>query len=368
MEGRPGRVRAGEGLPPAGVPVVAVVLALVLHGTTRWTGAGAAPLWVSVALWTVFTGLRADAVQRRLAGGDLGRRTVRRFLLAAVVMTAALGVDGLTVLLPAGLLVVTAVHVQWDHRRGLRAGLVLIPPLSAAALVLVHVGVLPTAVTGAPLVVTAVVGVLLAGMAAMNLAVMAAQGERDAAEVAALRREREEELDRAAHHDTLTGLLDRRGLDRALRSRAEGTQGRLPTGSVVVFVDLDGFKPVNDVHGHDAGDEVLAAVARGLRAAAPADAAVARPGGDEFVVVTTAATEDDLRDLVRRLRAAATVAVPWRDGAVAVGASTGAARAEVPTAAPELLRRADAAMYADKVRAHGTAVPRQGAATSPAPR
>jgi diguanylate cyclase (GGDEF)-like protein len=82
----------------------------------------------------------------------------------------------------------------------------------------------------------------------------------------------------AAQHDPLTGLLNRRGL-------AAWTAGRRLAGGCLLFIDLDGFKRVNDHAGHDAGDRALMAVAGVLTSAVRAGDAVARVGGDEFVVV-----------------------------------------------------------------------------------
>jgi diguanylate cyclase (GGDEF)-like protein len=82
----------------------------------------------------------------------------------------------------------------------------------------------------------------------------------------------------AAQHDPLTGLLNRRGL-------AAWTANRRLAGGCLLFIDLDGFKRVNDHAGHDAGDRALMAVAGVLTSAVRAGDAVARVGGDEFVVV-----------------------------------------------------------------------------------
>ena len=89
-----------------------------------------------------------------------------------------------------------------------------------------------------------------------------------------------------ATHDHLTGLPNRRYLDSYLSS-SMGPRRRADDRLVVLFLDLDDFKPVNDEHGHQTGDEVLRVIARRLRNAAREDELVARYGGDEFVVVTT---------------------------------------------------------------------------------
>ena len=143
--------------------------------------------------------------------------------------------------------------------------------------------------------------------------------------------------------DPLTGIANRRalgdGLARTLaRVRRDG-------GSVhVAFIDLDGFKAINDRHGQDIGDRFLQQVARRLTMAKRQSELVARYGGDEFVLVAEDANPDELRQRLERV-----VAGHYDLGAVAFdypGASVG-----VTTAAPEetsaaaLLSEADAAMY-----------------------
>jgi diguanylate cyclase (GGDEF)-like protein/PAS domain S-box-containing protein len=158
-----------------------------------------------------------------------------------------------------------------------------------------------------------------------------------------------EELAYWATHDHLTGLPNRRYLDSYLTSSL-GPRRRADDHLVVLFLDLDDFKPVNDEHGHQAGDEVLRAIARRLRNTAREDELVARYGGDEFVVVTTRArTAYDVSLLAERiLSAVRTPIVGLAAEPIVVGASVGighANRGEDPT---DLLRRADAASYRAK--------------------
>ena len=158
-----------------------------------------------------------------------------------------------------------------------------------------------------------------------------------------------EELAYWATHDHLTGLPNRRYLDSYLTSSL-GPRRRADDHLVVLFLDLDDFKPVNDEHGHQTGDEVLRSIARRLRNTAREDELVARYGGDEFVVVTTRArTAYDVSLLAERiLSAVRTPIVGLTAGPIVVGASVGighANRGEDPT---DLLRRADAASYRAK--------------------
>ncbi|MDC7784873.1 GGDEF domain-containing protein [Rhodoplanes sp. TEM] len=158
------------------------------------------------------------------------------------------------------------------------------------------------------------------------------------------------ELEARADHDPLTGLLNRRGFERELARAAAHVQrygGRL----VLIYLDLDGFKPVNDTHGHAAGDAVLRAVAEVLRAHVRASDLVARLGGDEFAVLLWNLADADADAKAAALEAMiAAVRVPWAEAEIAVGASAGTAPLTDPSAAAEALARADAAMYARKRR------------------
>ena len=173
--------------------------------------------------------------------------------------------------------------------------------------------------------------------------------------LAQLRAQRDEleaqrvELLRLASHDELTGLpLARLALDR-LEMALHAAQRRGEKVGVL-FVDLDGFKAVNDRHGHLAGDELLRAVAQRLRAAVRAEDTVARVGGDEFVVV---AVEQRHRDDALRVahKLVDEIARPFAvgGGTAHVGASVGLAMFPDDAHDAETLRRlADEAMYRAK--------------------
>ncbi len=151
-----------------------------------------------------------------------------------------------------------------------------------------------------------------------------------------------------ARHDVLTGLPNRAlVLERltAMLSRAERHGGVV----AVLFIDLDGFKRVNDTQGHQAGDQLLLDVAQRLRDAARAHDLVGRLGGDEFVVIADVATADDLPGLSARLVEALDDPFPITGGAaVRVSASVGVAADDGGRPAEELLRMADGAMYVAK--------------------
>ena len=149
------------------------------------------------------------------------------------------------------------------------------------------------------------------------------------------------EQEERALKDGLTGLANRRLLlDRLAVALARATRSGEPV--TVLFVDLDGFKAVNDQLGHDAGDQVLRSVARAFSAAVrPADT-VARLGGDEFVVVCEGVQHRHLAELVERVRWSAATAWP---GHLPVSASVGVARSNRDDTAEGLLTRADRSMY-----------------------
>lgn len=160
------------------------------------------------------------------------------------------------------------------------------------------------------------------------------------------RRSAEDDLRRLAHHDDLTGLPNRvLLLDRLERAVAQRDRG--PVG--VLFVDLDGFKAVNDAYGHAAGDALLATVAQRLAEMVRVGDTIGRLAGDEFIVVAPDCDRVELADLAARLLAVIAQPVALGEALIGVTASVGAAVATDADRDPaEVLRRADAAMYAAK--------------------
>jgi diguanylate cyclase (GGDEF)-like protein len=148
-------------------------------------------------------------------------------------------------------------------------------------------------------------------------------------------------LQTKVRYDALTGVLNRHGLDEHLAAvLAEGSDTTL-----VVFIDLDGFKPVNDVHGHDAGDQVLREVAERVSSAVRPGDAVGRYGGDEFVVVCRSVPVGDDGRIVARIEEAIGVSVAFEGGAWNAAASIGTARPAPQEHLGSVLRRADQAMF-----------------------
>ncbi|HVU24570.1 MAG TPA: diguanylate cyclase [Opitutus sp.] len=171
-----------------------------------------------------------------------------------------------------------------------------------------------------------------------------------------------EALRRLATRDQLTGLLNRREFDRILAEEAERSQ-RFGRPFALVLVDIDHFKMVNDIHGHQAGDAVLQEVARRLTGLARSVDRVARFGGEEFALIIM--ESDTAVGLDMAWRACASMErdpVRVRDfGVLAVTVSAGAASmpADAKTV-DDLIAAADKALYAAKARGRNSAVPFSG--------
>jgi diguanylate cyclase (GGDEF)-like protein/PAS domain S-box-containing protein len=159
--------------------------------------------------------------------------------------------------------------------------------------------------------------------------------------------ELQNKLKEMAFHDALTGLANRSLLEEHVE-RAIARARRSGELVAVHYIDLDGFKPVNDQYGHAAGDEVLCEVARRFNRAVRDGDVVARVGGDEFVVLQGGVTEDSaIRALARRLLRSLHEPMPLSGGvSVRVGGSLGMAIFPRDAKQTEtLLQLADADMY-----------------------
>ncbi|WP_436841439.1 putative bifunctional diguanylate cyclase/phosphodiesterase [Streptomyces hydrogenans] len=163
------------------------------------------------------------------------------------------------------------------------------------------------------------------------------------------------QLQHNAEHDPLTDLPNRALFTRRVGQALGGRRSSDP-GTAVLFIDLDGFKAVNDRLGHQAGDDLLIQAARRLQEAVRSGDTAARLGGDEFAALILgdglrdrAARETQVQEIADRLRL--TLSRPYRvDGGteVRVAASIGVAFAEPGIGAGDLLRNADLAMYRAK--------------------
>jgi diguanylate cyclase (GGDEF)-like protein len=155
-----------------------------------------------------------------------------------------------------------------------------------------------------------------------------------------------------ARTDPLTGLGNRRALEDRLR--------HLPrTRFALLALDVDDLKKVNDAHGHDAGDQLLAKLAAVLAAELRPSDLLARTGGDEFVALITDCDAGGAIELGHRLqRAAAEIRFAWGSASISVGSAAGA----VGDAPEEVAKAADLALYAAKDEAKTAAPAGSGAA------
>ncbi|HEY6820795.1 MAG TPA: PAS domain S-box protein [Burkholderiales bacterium] len=169
---------------------------------------------------------------------------------------------------------------------------------------------------------------------------------RETTEIALAR----EHIASLAYSDTLTGLANRTSLGPAFEQAVERARRR-STRLAALFIDLDGFKPVNDAHGHSAGDRILVEVSRRLRASLRASDLVARIGGDEFFVVLEEIQDSGTLEIVAR-KLLGELARPYELSSAEqahISASIGISL--YPSDAPDaaaLMKHADMAMYAAK--------------------
>ncbi|WP_149204641.1 EAL domain-containing protein [Actinotalea subterranea] len=170
------------------------------------------------------------------------------------------------------------------------------------------------------------------------------------------RKELEDQLRQGALYDTVTGLPNRRLFLERLGVAVRRPQRRRSAGFAVIFLDLDGFKLVNDSLGHLMGDELLKVVADRLRSDLRAVDTAARFGGDEFAVLLTDPAPDEVLAIAHRIQESITAPVLLGGDEVSVTASVGIATSGTPYTDPEdVLRDADIAMYHAKANERGSA-------------
>jgi len=178
---------------------------------------------------------------------------------------------------------------------------------------------------------------------------------RRALQYAAHRKRVEQKLIQRAMHDHLTGLPTRALLLDRLRMALNATD-RSGSRGALLFIDLDRFKQINDLHGHAAGDAVLLASAQRMLGVVRASDTVSRVGGDEFIVLLPVVGPDDAAQAVaQKLLQALAAPVPVPGGESGVSASIGVVEFGTGEAsAEELIARADEAMYAAKREGRAT--------------
>ena len=166
------------------------------------------------------------------------------------------------------------------------------------------------------------------------------------------RRQTRERLEFLAHHDTLTGLKNRRvfhdEIEKALRTECPNF--------AAICLDLDHFKDVNDTMGHPTGDALLVEIAARLRSCVREGDVVARVGGDEFAILQRQITSRrDVEDLADRILTAAKAAIPVNGQMVHIGCSIGIAIPDHQSRdSDELLKTADIALYSAKAQGRGS--------------
>ena len=161
-----------------------------------------------------------------------------------------------------------------------------------------------------------------------------------------MRSEVEARLRHQALHDELTGLLNRKHANKVIQKLTEDRHQE----HSVMFLDLNGFKDVNDLYGHAAGDVVLQCVARRLASQVPQGATLARWGGDEFVVVLPGASEQVATEFALTLHSAFDEPVDSGEGRHNISCSIGLATSSEEKSLEDALVEADALMYEQKKR------------------
>ncbi|MDD1509189.1 sensor domain-containing diguanylate cyclase [Pseudomonas sp. CNPSo 3701] len=163
-------------------------------------------------------------------------------------------------------------------------------------------------------------------------------------------------LENRAHHDPLTGLPNRAALARFL-PRAQQRNQSAQDGLAVLYLDLDGFKPVNDRYGHGAGDQVLREAASRMRGCLRGGDLVVRLGGDEFLMILQVAADDaanQARQIAERTLQALAAPIHWESQQLLIGCSIGGALWPQHDADLEkVMEMADQALYRAKQTGRG---------------
>ena len=174
-----------------------------------------------------------------------------------------------------------------------------------------------------------------------------------------LLRQENAKLERTALTDPLTGVWNRRGIERELERMVGQTDNGQRENLAICMIDLDDFKPVNDTHGHAIGDQLLVAVTRRLRGFLRTGDVLGRIGGDEFVAIFRNCPDPEVsRKLATRIVVGLKAPFFFDDLQVRIGASIGIALSSEhgQEAMAALMERADQAMYASKQAGKGKIV------------
>lgn len=189
-----------------------------------------------------------------------------------------------------------------------------------------------------------------------SVTALLAENERLKRELA-VARARVGELEARADVDPLLDILNRRGFERELK-RALSHVKRYGTQAALMFVDLDGFKGINDRYGHAAGDVLLKAVARELIGHVRASDVVGRIGGDEFGIIIWRVEEPQASAKARQLEAMiARIGITHGRSQISVAASVGIAPLVEDSNPADVIAAADQAMYARKDERRGLPAP-----------
>jgi diguanylate cyclase (GGDEF)-like protein len=158
-------------------------------------------------------------------------------------------------------------------------------------------------------------------------------------------------LEFAAGHDALTGVANRATFDQHLNDSIEHCKQH-GTQVALIYIDLDGFKPINDTYGHHVGDIVLSTVADRLRHLVRRTDIVARLGGDEFAIISAQCDSESIKPVLDRINHVINDAIVVAGKHLQIGCSLGVALCpDDGWSATELVRLADERMYAAKRQA-----------------
>jgi len=156
----------------------------------------------------------------------------------------------------------------------------------------------------------------------------------------------EAQLRHQAAHDELTGLLNRKHANKIIKELGTRPQQE----NAVMFLDLNGFKDVNDLYGHTAGDQVLIEIANRLGERTPEGATLARWGGDEFVVILPGVNDSNAAQFAEELNAVFEQPIQSAEGTHAISCSIGLATSSTEKSLHDALLEADDLMYEEKKR------------------